>query len=212
MAAEKLSAEKRVENGKGASRRARREGKIPGVIYGHGIDATPILLPGHETFLIVKDNVNALIDLDLEGEKHLTLLKDVQRHPVRRDILHVDLLAVSRDEKVDVDIPVVLVGEPEAGTTATLEEFTLTLQAPVIAIPEEIEISIEGMTDGTVLTFADITLPEGTTADYDPDTVILSVAVPQVEIPEPDEVVEEGEAGEADEAGDAGEAGEGDEE
>lgn len=196
MAAEKLSAEKRTENGKGASRRARREGKIPAVVYGQDMETTSVLLPGHETFLIVKNNANALVSLDIEGEKQLTLVKDVQRHPVRRDILHVDLQAVSRNEKVDVDVPVVLVGEPESGTTATLEEFTLTLSAPVISIPEEVEISIEGLANGTVLTFADITLPEGTTADYDPETVILSVAIPHADVPADDAEGEEGEAAE----------------
>lgn len=200
MAAEKLTATKRTESGKGASRRARREGNIPAVIYGHNIEATPLLLPGHDLFLIVKDNINALIDLDIDGDKHLALVKDLQRHPVRRDILHVDLQAVSRDEKVDVDIPVVLVGEPQQGTTATLEEFTLTLSAPVVSIPEEIEVSIDGLEDGTVLTFADITLPEGTTADYDPETTIVSIAVPELEIPEPGEVEEALEGEEAEEA------------
>ncbi|MDO5746567.1 MAG: 50S ribosomal protein L25/general stress protein Ctc [Actinomycetaceae bacterium] len=202
MAATKLNAEKRTEFGKGASRRARREGKIPAVIYGGETETQSLVLPGHDTFLIVKDGANALVELHLDGEKQLALVKDVQRHPVRRDILHVDLLAVKRGEKVEVDIPVVLVGEPEPGTTATLDEFTLTVMADATAIPEEIEVSIEGLENGTVVTFKDITLPEGTEADYEDDTVICSIAIPQEEAPAAaDAEGSEAEAGESSDEG-----------
>lgn len=208
MAAIKLAAEIREETGKGSARRVRREGKLPAVIYGGGMDTTHLLIPAHDFFLIVKDNANALVEISLDGEKKLALVKDVQYHPVRRDILHADLLAVKRGEKVEVDVPVNLVGEPAAGTTATLDEFTLTVMADAINIPDEIEVNIEGLEDGTVITFADITLPEGAEADYDDETVICSIAIPQQELPpepetEDEESEEEAEDGASEEGSEA---------
>lgn len=201
MSAAKLKVERRTTTGKGSSRRIRREGNIPGVLYGPHIDTQHLIIPGHDLFLIVKENQNALLELSLDGEKQLALVKDIQHHPVRRDILHVDLLAVKRGEKVEVDVPVTLVGEPAAGTTATLDEFTLTLHADALNIPEEIVVNIDGLDDGTVITFADITLPEGTEADYDDETVICSIAFPQQDIETETPEVAEGE--QADEASDA---------
>ena len=127
--ASELSAQLRNETGKGAARRARRAGQIPAVLYGHTVEENLHLnLPGHETFLIVKDNPNAIINLEVDGEKHLVLLKEIQRHPVRRDILHIDLQAVSRDEKVEVEVPLTVTGEPAPGTVINLEIFDLPVQ------------------------------------------------------------------------------------
>ncbi len=94
MAAVELKAQLREETGKGAARRARREGKLPAVIYSHDTETRSLYLPAHETFLIVKDNANALVSLDIEGDKHLALVKAVQRHPVKRDILHLSLIHI----------------------------------------------------------------------------------------------------------------------
>ncbi|MDO5721476.1 MAG: 50S ribosomal protein L25/general stress protein Ctc [Actinomycetaceae bacterium] len=205
----KIAASVRKEFGKGAARRARRAGLVPAVVYSADIEPMHLDLPGHEVFLAVKGNTNALLTLVVDGEDQLALVKDIQRHPVRRDILHVDLLAVKRGEKVEVEVPLVLVGESAAGTVVNQESFTVLVSAPAIAIPENLELSIEGLEEGTVVTIAQLSLPEDVTCDLDPETVLASVVVPE-EIPEPveGEDAEGSEAGEG-EAAEAGEAGEG---
>ena len=127
-----LLAEERTEFGKGSARRARRAGKVPTVLYGHGAEPRHLDVPGHDLFLIVRGNKNALVELKIEGKTQLALVKDVQVHPVRRDILHADFLAVKAGEKVDVEVPVVVVGEPVPGTVHSVEEFTILVKAPVI--------------------------------------------------------------------------------
>ncbi|OKL53570.1 50S ribosomal protein L25/general stress protein Ctc [Bowdeniella nasicola] len=179
--AEKLDAKLRTEFGKGAARRIRREDEIPAVLYAKGDDPIHLTLPGHDTFLVIKDNVNALITVSYDGKKSLALVKDVQRDPVRRIIEHVDLVMVTRDQKVQVDVPVTLVGESAPGTSTFLEMGTLTVTAPVIDIPEVIEISVEGLEDGTVVRFEDITLPEDVEADYEADAPLVVVAIPKVD-------------------------------
>lgn len=172
----KLSASAREESGKGASRRARRAGLIPGVVYGHGMDTKSVLLPGHELFLIVKDNSNAVINLDVEGEKHLVLLKEVQRHPVRRDILHVDLQAVNRNEMVEVVVPINVVGEAAPSSRINHDFFELPISTSPLNIPEFIEINVEGLEVGTIIKAADLNLPEGVTCSLEEDTEILIIA------------------------------------
>ena len=107
-----LVAQTRSEFGKGAARRARRAGLVPGVLYGHGDAPLHVDLPGHELFLAVRGQKNALVELVIEGKKHLALVKEVQRHPVSRNLLHADFLAVKAGELVDVEVPVSIIGEP----------------------------------------------------------------------------------------------------
>ena len=111
-----LVAQTRSEFGKGAARRARRAGLVPGVLYGHGDAPLHVDLPGHELFLAVRGQKNALVELVIEGKKHLALVKEVQRHPVSRNLLHADFLAVKAGELVDVEVPVSIIGEPAPGT------------------------------------------------------------------------------------------------
>src|SRR5690606_11323638 len=99
----KLVASARTEFGKGAARRTRRAGLVPAVLYGHGADPVHVSLPGHATMLALK-HVNALLTIELDGEQHLAIARDVQRDPVRGDIEHVDLLQVRRGEKIEVEV------------------------------------------------------------------------------------------------------------
>lgn len=197
MAALTLNAELRTETGKGAARRARRAGKLPAVIYSHDTETRSLYLPAHETFLIVKDNANALVSVLIEGKTQLALVKAVQRHPVRRDLLHVDLLAVSRTEKVDVAVPIEVHGESAPGTIHAQETFELAVSCPAIEIPESIHVSVEGLEEGAVVRVGDLTLPEDVTTDVDPEEVVVSVMIPEEE-PEPEPA--EGEAAEGAEA------------
>jgi ribosomal protein L25, Ctc-form len=170
-----LKAEVRTETGKGPARRARRAGKVPGVLFGKGFDPVHVDLPGHDVFLIVKDSANAIVEVSYDGEKQLCLVKSVQLHPVSRDILHVDLLVVSKDQKVDVEVPLIIVGEPAPGTQTLQEEFVLPVKAPATAIPEHIEINVEGLGEGTVLRAADIDLPTDVELHQDSDHDVVSI-------------------------------------
>src|SRR6185312_8959782 len=145
----RLLAESRTEFGKGAARRLRRAHKIPAVLYGHGTDPVHVALPGHATMLALKHS-NTLLTLDLgNGTTQLALPKDVQRNPVRGEIEHVDLVLVRRGEKVTVDIPVHVTGEPAGDGLATLELPTLSVEVEATAIPQAIEVSVEGAEEGS---------------------------------------------------------------
>ena len=122
------------------------------------------------------------------------LLKEIQRHPVRRDILHIDLLAVSRDEKVEVEVPVTVTGEPAPGTVVNLEIFDLPVQVSPLEIPEEIVINVEGWEEGHVLRAGELELPEGVVTTLDDDHDVLSITLPE-EMPE-EPAAEEAEEGE----------------
>lgn len=187
--ANKITGSVRTETGKGAARRARRSGNIPGVVYGHGIDNTSVNLPAHEVFLAVKDSANALIELSLDGQEHLTLVKDVQRHPVRRDILHVDLMAISRDEKVEVEVPVTVTGELAGGLVHAQDLFAIEVEAPALAIPEEITVSIQGLGEGDAIHVSDVAFPDGVTPKADPEEIVVSVMA-AAEEPETEQVIE----------------------
>ncbi|GAA2181313.1 50S ribosomal protein L25/general stress protein Ctc [Brooklawnia cerclae] len=172
----KLNAEARDEFGKGAARRIRRQHKIPAVLYGHGSDPIHITLPGHETMLALRQ-ANALLSLDMPGgEEQLALPKQVQRHPVRGEIEHVDLLIVKRGEKVTVPVPIVVVGELVEDTVVNQERNELHITAEATNIPADIEISVEGLPVGTQVFAADVKLPEGVELHDDPESLVLVVS------------------------------------
>lgn len=191
-----LAAEIRTEFGKGFARRLRAAGKIPAVVYGHGTEPVHVALPGHETALIVR-RANALIELDIDGRNELVLVKDVQRDPVRQVVEHIDLIVVKRGEKMTVDVPVVVVGEPFSGTIANLDLATLTIEAEATNIPEHIEVDVEGLEDGTHITAADVKLPAGTSLATDPETLVVAISVPAVAAADEEPAEGEAEAGEA---------------
>ncbi len=184
MADNKLTATIRTEFGKGAARRARRAGKIPAVLYGHGTDPVHLNLPDHETFLIVRGSANQVITLDIEGRSELALVKDVQIDPVLRVLEHLDLVIVRKGEKVTVNVALHTVGESYPGTLATLEHQNLTVLAPATSIPEVITVDVEGLREGAVVRVSDLTMPEGVTTEIDPETVLVVVSIPRAEASE----------------------------
>lgn len=175
-----LAATVRTEFGKGAARRTRRDGLIPAVLYGHGEDPVHLTLPGHETFLALKDNPNALLTLKVDGGSQLALSKDVQRDPVRRTIDHVDLVLVRRGEKVSVEIGVQIEGESAPDTIHTLDLQTVQVLAEATNIPESIVVDIEGLEEGEAVRVSDLTLPEGVESEEDPETVVVNITVPRI--------------------------------
>jgi ribosomal protein L25, Ctc-form len=172
----RIVAETRTEFGKGAARRTRRAGKIPAVLYGHGTDPQHLSLPSIEFARIVREHGrNAVVTLDIEGKSQLALTKTVTVHPVRPYIEHVDLLVIQRGEKVEVQVPVVVTGDPAPGALVTQELNLLDLEADVSAIPEQIEVSVEDVPAGTQITAGQLTLPEGTTLKTDPEQLVVNV-------------------------------------
>lgn len=190
-----LSAIVRNEFGKGAARRIRRDHRIPAVVYGHGMEPLHLTLPGHDTMLALRID-NALLEINVEGESkpRLALAKQIQRDPIRGDLIHVDLQAVNADEKVLVEIAVAIVGEPAPDTTVMVDRNDISIEAPVSDIPEEIEISVEGMEVGAQVLAKDLKLPAGVTYHGDPEDVLVSVNTAEANVvpeAESDEQVEE---------------------
>jgi large subunit ribosomal protein L25 len=175
--AEKISAERREQFGKGAARKLRAAGRIPAVLYGHGTDPVHISLPGHEVSLIVR-HANAVLDIDIAGRPALALVKDVQKDPVRQVIEHVDLLVVQTGETVQVEVPVHVEGEPAPGTIVGLESQTLLLDVEATHIPERITIDVSNLPDGTHIAAADVKLPEGAKLASDPELLIIGISTP----------------------------------
>lgn len=177
MADTKIDAELRTEFGKGAARRLRRDNKVPAVLYGHGTDPLHLSLPGHETMLALKQ-ANALLTLKVNGKRNqLALAKHVQRHPLRGNIEHVDLILVRRGEKVVVEVPVHVVGEAESGTLINLDHPTISLKAEATHLPEYIEVSVEGLEAGTQILAKDLVLPDDAELDADEDVLVVHVTM-----------------------------------
>ena len=190
-----IKAEARTEFGKGVARRLRREWKVPGVIYGAHQEPVHFAVPLLDIQSLVRNNgVNAVLELEIDGEQYLTMVKHVDQNVLTFDIDHVDLLAIKRGEKVEVEVPVTLTGEPAPGTMHIQDADVLLVEADVLNIPEEIEVSIEGLEDGAVITAGDVTMPEDTTLVAEEDTVIVSISLPEVdeELEEAAEAAEEG--------------------
>ncbi|MFV0428144.1 MAG: 50S ribosomal protein L25/general stress protein Ctc [Arachnia sp.] len=173
------SAVPRTVFGKGASRRLRRSGLEPAVVYGHGTDPVHISLPAKETFLALRTS-NALLEIAIEGTKKpiMALPKQVQRDPLTGGLDHVDLLIVREGEKVTVDVWLEFVGEAARDGMVNTDLTALTVEAPATNIPANIQVSIEGMQIGDHLTVADLALPEGVETQIDPETLVVNVVPP----------------------------------
>ena len=202
----KISAVVRTEFGKGSARRARREGQVPAVLYGHKTEPRHLLLGALDFAAILRHaGTNALLTLDIEGEEQLALPKQIDVHPLTRIIEHTDLLVVKNGEKVIVEIAVLVTGDAAPGTLVTTDADFIEIEIEATRIPEEFELSIEGVEAGTQFTAADITLPEGAELISDPETLLVNV----IEAPtEADLETEEEEAPEGEAAEDAAKAAE----
>lgn len=191
-----LSVSVRTETGKGASRRARRDGKIPAVLYGHGAAPQHLELPGHDFAAVLRHSgTNAVLTLKIDGKEQLALTKAIAIHPIRRTIQHADLLVVRRGEKVVVEVNVDVQGEPAPGTLVTQETSTIEIEAEALSIPEELVVSVEGAEPGTQFTAGQIALPQGVTLISDPEQLVVNVVI----APTAEELEAEG-AGEVEEA------------
>ncbi|HVQ48929.1 MAG TPA: 50S ribosomal protein L25/general stress protein Ctc [Mycobacterium sp.] len=207
-----LTAAVRTETGKGASRRARRLGKVPAVLYGHGADPQHLELDAHDFSAVLRHSgTNAVLTLDIEGKEQLALTKSLEIHPIRRNIQHADLLVVRRGEKVTVEVNVVVEGEAAYGTLVTQDANTITIEADVQSIPDHLTVSVEAAEIGTQFAAASITLPSGVSLVSDPEMLVVNVvAAPTAEDLESEGAGEVAEAEEGEgEEGEEGEAAEG---
>ncbi|MGB3437745.1 MAG: 50S ribosomal protein L25/general stress protein Ctc [Actinophytocola sp.] len=176
MSEVRLAAEARTEFGKGAARRTRRAGKIPAVLYGHGSDPKHLALPALEFARVVREHgQNAVLTLEIDSSSELALTKTVTTHPIKNYIEHVDLLLVQRGEKISVDVPVVITGEATPGTLVTQDATTIEVSVEALHIPEQFEVSVNGVEAGTQILAKDVTLPSGAELVTDPDTLIVAV-------------------------------------
>lgn len=202
-----LVAEVRKQTGKGASRRARRNGKVPTVLYGHGSEPQHLELNAHDFAAVLRHaGTNAVLTLDIEGSEQLALTKALTLHPIRRTIEHADLLVVRRGEKVTVEVNVLVEGEAAPGSLVTQDNNTIEIEADVQSIPDNLALSIEGAEIGTQFTAGAITLPSGVSLVSDPDLLIINVVAAPTE--EDLEAEGAGEAGEGEAEGEAAEGGE----
>jgi large subunit ribosomal protein L25 len=176
----RLAAEPRNEFGKGAARRARRAGFVPGVVYGHGHAPVHLNLPSHDLMMALK-TPNALLVVPIEGKDEFVLPKAVQREAIKRTIEHVDLLLVKRGEKVAVEIPVHVEGELAPG--GNLVEHVLNalpIEAEALHLPESVTVSVEGLEAGAAITAGDIKLPANVSLTVEADAVVLQIIAAQV--------------------------------
>ena len=170
----RIEAEPRTEFGKGPSRRIRRAGRVPGVMYGHGAESRHFTLPEHDLMIALK-TPNALIRLEGLGRATLALPKAVQRHAIKGDVEHVDLIEVRLGEKVPVEIPVRVSGNVFPGGVLDQQLVQIAVEAEATHLPDGVDVDVEGMEVGTAVHASDIALPSGTTLATDPEALVLHV-------------------------------------
>lgn len=178
-----LTVSVRSETGKGASRRARREGKVPAVLYGHGTEPRHLELDArHYSAVLRHSGANTVLTLDIDGTEELALTRALDVHPIKRTIQHADLLVVKRGEKVVVDVVVVVEGDSAPGTLVTQEVNTLEIEAEALSLPEQVTVSVEGAEAGTQFLAGQLDLGEGVSLISDPETLVVNVvAAPTAE-------------------------------
>jgi len=190
MATAQLNATPRDGSGKGPARALRSSGKIPGVVYGHAREPQALTLDTRE-FEKLLSHISAestVIELSLDGQTTKTLIREIQRHPFKRQILHVDFQELVAGEKVQVNIPIVLLGTPEGVRASggvmdqTLRE--LSIRVDPSAIPDHIEVDVSGVQIGHSIHVSELQLPEGIEVLNDAEAPVCVVAAPRAVVEE----------------------------
>ncbi len=173
-----LNAEVGRELGSSSSRRLRREEKVPGVVYGLGVDPVSVAVDYSDLRLALTTDagLNALITLDVDGDQQLSIVKDLQRHPYRDEVLHVDFLRVDPNQELSVDVQIILEGDAKKVTdeNGMVDQtlFTLTVLATPTTIPNELVVDVSDLEINDSIRVADIVLPEGVRTDVDPEEAV----------------------------------------
>lgn len=187
MANATLNASTRAETGKGAARKLRQAGNIPAVIYGHNREPQSLVLNARETEKLVRGIAvsSTVIELSIDGKTSRTLIREIQRHPFKRSILHIDFQELVAGETVTVKCPIVYVGTPEGvrleGGILDQIMHELTLQVDPGNIPNHIDVDISGVKLGKPLHVADLVLPAGVKVLDDAGATVCVVAPPKVQ-------------------------------
>lgn len=196
MATAQLNATPRNSSGKGPARTLRSAGQIPGVVYGHAREPQPLTLDTRE-FEKLLSHISAestVIELSLGGQTTKTLIREIQRHPFKRQILHVDFQELVAGEKVQVNIPIVLIGIPEGVRASggvldqTLRE--LSIRVDPSSIPDHIEVDVSGVLIGHSIHVSELQLPEGVEVLNDAEAPVCVVAAPRAVVEEAAAVAE----------------------
>ena len=201
MASASLSAEMRSETGKGVARKLRAAGRVPGIVYGHGREPQALSLNARELDKLLGSIAagSTVVELSLGSATTNTLIREVQRHPFKKQILHVDFMELVAGEKVIVDIPLVFVGTPEGVRTGggLLEQILHSIEVNVdpSSIPNHIDVDVSQMVMGHSLHVRDLNLPEGVEVLTDEDATVCAVIAPRAVVEET--AAAEGEAGAA---------------
>jgi large subunit ribosomal protein L25 len=211
---QKLVADKREGTGKGVARRLRASGRVPAVLYGHGMEPLSLSVDSRELFHLFHTGAgtNVLVDLVVDGDEHLAMPREVQRDHIRGRFVHVDFLVVSRDEKITISVPIRVVGESvgvKAGGVLEHHLWEVQVECLPTDVPEAIEADVSDLEIGSGLRVSDLLAPDGATILTNADESVLAVTQPQMAV-ELEEEEEEAEAAEGEAAeGAEGEAAEG---
>jgi large subunit ribosomal protein L25 len=214
---QKLKARKRSETGKGAVKRLRSHGEVPAVMYGHGTEPQSLAVKNEELQDAIRGEagLNVLLDLQVidgkQKDSHLVMIKELQRHPFKERLLHVDFLKVARDERVTMKVPIAILGEDDsvglrAGGTLQHNLWEVEVECLPTDVPDHLLVDISAIAVGEHLSVADLKPRPGVTVLTDPEDTILTILAPRlveeiVEVPSEEEeeeaAMEEAAAGEA---------------
>lgn len=188
MASANLSVTARENSGKGVARSLRRDGRVPAVIYGHGREPQTLSINTRDLEKLLEhiSAENTVIDLDVDGTNSRTLIREIQRHPFKRQILHVDFQELVAGEKVIVRVPVILIGVPDGvrmdGGILDQTMRELEVEVDPSNIPNHIEVDVTKMVIGSSLHVSDITLPEGVEVVAEEDASVAVVSAPRAAV------------------------------
>jgi large subunit ribosomal protein L25 len=211
MASTVLVAKTGRVTGSAAARRLRAAGSVPGVLYGHGMAPMSVAVERRDLRVALSGaaGVNTVLDLTVDGTVYPAIVKELQRHPVRRNVIHVDFIQVNLDEEITVAVPLRLVGEAkeveqEGGLVDPAVDSIEVVTTPR-NIPDEFVVDVTEMTMDTVIRLGDVPMPSGVTATGDPDSPVVTVLTMRAEVAELEaaeaELAEEQAAAAAAEAG-----------
>lgn len=203
----KLKARARSETGKSAAKKIRAEGEVPAVMYGHGTEPSPLAVKNEELQDVIhgEAGLNVLLELQVidgtEKDSHLVMIKELQKHPFKEKLLHVDFLKVARDEKVTMRVPLAVTGEESslglrAGGTLQHNLWEVEVECLPTEVPDHLYIDISETKVGEHLSVGDLKPLPGVTILAEPEDIILAILAPRLEVEVEEGLEEEAVAGE----------------
>jgi large subunit ribosomal protein L25 len=199
---QKLVATKREGTGKGVTRKLRAGGRVPAVLYGGGIDPIALSVDSRELLHLFHTGAgtNVLVDLVVDGDAHLAMAREVQRDHIKGRFIHVDFLAVSRDQRITISVPVRVVGDSvgvKAGGVLEHHLWEVQVECLPTDVPEAIEADVAELEIGSSLRVSDLVAPASATILTNPEDLVVAVQQPQARIELEEEAAAEAAEGEA---------------